>query len=334
MLLTGCIKEDEFDNSYEGNFDALWSVIDQRYCFFEHARETFGLDWDAVYSKYHPKVLEVTTQSALFDIMGDMLRELRDGHVNLTSEYGTTYYWDWKLSHPMNFSDSIQRNYLGNDFRVNSGIQYTMIQDSVAYAYVGSFASNFGNGNLTALLLSVAKCKGLVIDIRNNGGGMLTAAEQLASHFTDKKIHFGYMQHKTGTGHSDFSSPEPLYLDRGDGAVWLKPVVVLTNRGVYSSANHFVMMMRELPHVLILGDTTGGGSGMPLSSTLPNGWGVRFSACPILDAEKQHTEFGIAPDTVVNITSEDWNNGRDTMIDAACDIITALYEKNNDEDDA
>lgn len=332
FCFAACVEEDEFNNSPTGNFDALWSIIDQRYCFFEHGRQQFGLDWNEVYHKYRPMTEQEISERELFDLMGEMLRELRDGHVNLTSEYGTTFYWDWKLNYPINFSDSIQRNYLGHDFGMNSGIKYsTLMPDSIAYTYLGSFESGFSNGNLTALLMGLKHCKGLIIDIRNNGGGQLTAAEDLASYFTKEKIHCGYIQHKTGTGHDDFSSPEPLYLEPGQGAIWLRPIVVLTNRGVFSSANYFVMLMRELPHVTILGDKTGGGAGLPFNSTLPNGWGVRFSACPILDKNGVITEFGIEPDTVVHITSDDWNNGRDTMIESARGIIKSFYDKKSEE---
>ena len=72
-----------------------------------------------------------------------------------------------------------------------------------------------------------------------------------------------------------------------------------------------------------MGDRTGGGSGLPFSSELPNGWSVRFSACPVLDVNKQHTEFGIDPDTVVSITGEDIMKGRDTIIDAAIELLLA-----------
>lgn len=327
LCFTACVKEDEYSNTATGNFDALWNIIDSRYCFFDYAESEFGLDWDAVYDKYRPRDEEQMTQAALFDLLGEMLRELRDGHVNLTSEYGTSYYWDWQLLHPVNFSDSIQRNYLGTRFKLNNGIKYTILpEDSVAYAYVPTFQNNFGDSNISTMLLSVSKARGLIIDIRNNGGGMLTAAEQLASHFTNEKIHSGYIQHKTGTGHYDFSQPKPIYLERGDGVIWMKPVVILTNRSVYSSANHFIMLMRPLPHVITLGDKTGGGSGMPLNSTLPNGWRVRFSACPILDRNGMHTEFGIEPDTLVHMTSDDWNSGRDTMIESARMLINRYYD--------
>ena len=54
---------------------------------------------------------------------------------------------------------------------------------------------------------------------------------------------------------------------------------------------------------------------MPFSSELPNGWGVRFSACPMYDYQKQSTEFGIAPDYKVDMTAADFHRGIDTIIE-------------------
>lgn len=332
FLTNSCIEEDDFSNSPNGNFKALWQLIDERYCFFPQAEDEFGLDWNAVYEKYRQQADTCKSGAELFDVMGRMLAELRDGHVNLSSEYGTSFYWNWNLDYPLNFSDSIQRNYLGRDFKVTNGIKYTTLPDSIGYVYVESFANGFNSDNLALMLLGLKDTKAIILDIRNNSGGMLTAAEKLASSFTKEKIHCGYMQHKTGKGHYDFSKPEKLHLEPSKGVIWLRPVVVLTNRSVYSSANHFVMLMRELPHVAIMGDKTGGGSGMPLNSTLPNGWNVRFSACPILDAQGKHTEFGIEPDIKVDMTSEDWNNGRDTMIESAKQLIFDFYEKISKEE--
>ena len=331
-LLTSCIGEEEFDNSCNGNFEALWQLIDERYCFFAQAEEEFGLDWNAVYNQYKPIADTCSSEITLFDTLGDMLGELRDGHVNLTSMFGTSYYWDWKLKEPINFSDSIQRNYLGTDFRLTNGIKYTILPDSIGYVYVESFSGSFGTNNLTVMLYNLKECKGIILDIRGNGGGMITSAEKLASTFLEEKLHYGYMQHKTGKGHHDFSVPEPLYLEPSEGARWLRPVVVLTNRSVYSAANHFVLIMRQLPHVAIVGDKTGGGSGMPLNSTLPNGWRVRLSACPTLDLNYKHTEFGIEPHIKVDITSEDWQKGVDTIIERAKAHIFEYYSKKEEQE--
>lgn len=330
-LLCGCIGEENYENSNQGNFEALWKIVDERYCFFDLARKEYGLDWNDVHDRYRNHVDTCKDNAELFATLGDMLKELRDGHVNLSSMYGTSFYWDWHLDHPMNFSDSIQRNYLGNNFKITNGLKYNTLTDSIGYIYCGNFSGGLNINNLSLMLVNLKETKGLVLDIRGNGGGMVTSAETLASLFTDKKIHCGYMQHKTGPGHNDFSDPEKIYLEPSKGAIWLRPVIVLTNRGVFSAANHFVMLMKELPNVLIIGDKTGGGSGLPLSSTLPNGWVLRLSACPTLDAKGNHTEFGIEPDLRVDMTSEDRNNGRDTMIEAAKTIILDYYKKKEEQ---
>ena len=114
------------------------------------------------------------------------------------------------------------------------------------------------------------------------------------------------MQHKTGKGHNDFSDREAEYLEPSSRFRWQKPTVVLTNREVYSAANDFVKMMKCFPEVKTVGDQTGGGAGLPFTSTLPNGWTVRFSACPSYDRNGNQIEFGIAPDYSVGQTDEDF----------------------------
>lgn len=180
LLFTSCIGEEDYTYSGQGVFEALWKTMDRRYCFFDIAEKNYGLDWNEVHDRYEALVDTCTSDASLFDVLGDMLKELRDGHVNLSSMYGTSYYWDWKQDYPANFSDSIQRNYLGNDFRLTNGIKYTELSDSIGYAYVGSFSSSFGINNLSMMLINLKGCKGLILDIRDNGGGLITAAERLA----------------------------------------------------------------------------------------------------------------------------------------------------------
>ena len=55
-------------------------------------------------------------------------------------------------------------------------------------------------------------------------------------------------------------------------------VVVLTDRGTASAAESFVMMLRGLPNVLVVGDTTSGTASRPLPRRLPNGWWLRVPA--------------------------------------------------------
>ena len=72
-----------------------------------------------------------------------------------------------------------------------------------------------------------------------------------------------------------------------------------------------------------MGDRTGGGSGLPMSSELPNGWAVRFSACPILDENKQQTESGVDPGIFIEWGDE--GGTQDPFIEAARKYLGELY---------
>ncbi len=316
-LMAGCVDEDELDNTPRDNFEALWNIIDQRYCFFGYKSKKYGLDWNEVYARYSAQVDNSMTEQQLFEVLGNMLGELRDGHVNMYASFNTARYWSWQEDYPKNFSDTLQRRYLGTDYRIAGSLKYRRLDDNVGYVRCESFANATGDGNIDDVLMYLAPCNALIVDVRNNGGGLLTAAEKLAARFTNEELSVGYMQHKTGKGHSDFSAMKEQKLKPSRGLRWQKKVYVLTNRSVYSAANEFVKYMKCCPRTTVVGDRTGGGAGMPFSSELPNGWSVRFSACPMYDREGNSTEFGIEPDHKVQLTDADTAAGIDTIIEFA-----------------
>lgn len=313
LSFTACVDEDVYEDSPSGNFEALWKIMDEHYCFFQEK----GVNWDSVHAVYAPRFNAGMTDDQELEVLGNMLAELKDGHVNLFASFDYSRYWGFHEDYPKNYSDTLARHYLGTDYRISNGFKYRIMDDNVGYLRVSSFEDTIGAGNLDDILLYLQPCLGIIIDLRDNGGGMLTAAEALAARFTDKEILVGYMRHKTGKGHNDFSDMEEQTLKPAKGIRWHKPVVVLTNRSVYSAANEFIKYMRHCPQVTIVGDRTGGGAGLPFSSELPNGWSIRFSACPMYDTDKQSTENGIEPDIKVGLRTDDFLRGRDTMIETA-----------------
>lgn len=319
LLCVGCITEDVPNASCHGVFQSLWSTLDSRYCFFAHKADAYGLNWQEQYNRYAERIDERMSEEQLFEVLSQLCNELRDGHVNLVSPYGTARYGAWFDKFPANFSDTLERKYLGftEDYRSTGTLKYKILGDNVAYVRCPSFESKWSTGALHEMMRYLALCDGLILDLRNNGGGMLTAADQLASLFVNEKTHVGYMTHKTAAAHDAFSALEAIYVDPFEGLRWQKPLVVLTNRRTYSAANSIVMYLKGLPKVTVMGDQTGGGSGMPFVSELPNGWIVRFSACPMFNREGQHTEHGIAPDVKVDITSDDFARSIDTIIETA-----------------
>ncbi len=316
-FLTACVSEDDFENTPEGNLEALWTLIDEHYCFLDYKKAVLGLDWDEVHSRYRSRISAKMTNGQLFEVLAEMLSELQDGHVNLYAAHDVGRNWSWYQDYPINFYQDLQDQYLGTDYKIASGLRYRIFEDNIGYVTYSSFSSAIGDGNLDEVMYALRSCNGLILDVRNNGGGELTNADILSSRFTNERVHVGYVCHKTGTGHSDFSEPEAEYVDPSKGIRWQKKVVVLTNRRCYSSTNTFVRNMKCFPLVTVLGDQTGGGSGLPFSSELPNGWSVRFSAAPMYDCKMQQIEFGIQPDIAVTLTEEDRAKGKDTLIEAA-----------------
>lgn len=325
FIFTSCHSVDTWDNNPVGNFDALWSIIDRHYCFLREK----NIDWDSVYSVYRPKVSGGTSSIELFKICSAMLDELKDGHVNLSGWYATSYYQKWWTDYPQNYDNRlVEEHYLHFKALQRRGLSYYILRDSVAYIRYPSFSVSPGESTLDWALAILAKCPGLIIDIRDNGGGNLTNVELFVRRFIDRRITAGYITHKTGPGHGDFSKPFAYYFDPvgEDHFRWMKPVVVLTNRSTFSAANNFASVMALLPQVKIVGDHTGGGSGLPFSSELPCGWGIRFSGSPVYDAEMVTTEFGIEPDIKVDLDPELALKGIDTMLEAAIDDILARAE--------
>ena len=318
---TSCVDEEEFDNDPRGNFEALWKIIDEHYCFFDYKQKQYGLDWNAVYTKYSRQIDNSMTDTQLFEVLANMLSELRDGHVNMYSSWDVARNWAWHEDYPSNVSDTLLSAYLGTDYRIVSGMRYRILDDNVGYIRCASFQNTIGEGNLDDILFYLSPCNGMIIDLRDNGGGMMTVAQQLAARFTNKSVVVGYIQHKTGKGHNDFSAMQEQLLKPSNGMRWQKRTIVLTNRAVYSAANEFVKYMHELPGVTIVGDRTGGGAGMPFSSELPVGWSVRFSACPMYDSQGNSTEFGIDPDYNVALSQDDLLRGKDTIIEFARQLL-------------
>lgn len=322
-MFSACQDVPEYDGGPEGTFDALVDIVEQRYCFFE-AKD---IDWQEVASRYRRELKPDITDHALFNVCARMLDELKDGHVNLSSYFNTSYYRQWWSDYPQDFNlRTLQEYYLDFDYMQTSGIAYKVLDDNIGYMYYPSFSSGIGAINLDYVLAYLYNTKALILDIRDNGGGLLTNIDVLVSRFITQPTSGGSIVHKTGPGHNDFSEPYDITYDPCPPyrVPWLttKPVYVLTNRSCFSAANDFVAVMKTLPNVKIVGARTGGGGGLPFSSELPNGWSVRFSACPIYAPDGSITEFGIEPSEgyEMHCTDEELAAGRDAILDFAISL--------------
>ena len=153
LSLTSCVDEDEYSNTARGNFEALWKMMDEHYCFFAEKQQTLGVDWNEVHARYAAQVDDLMTEDQLFEVLGNMLGELRDGHVNMYSAWDVARNWSWQEDYPANVSDTLLRRYLGTDYRIAASLKYRILDDNIGYLRCASFANGFGEGNLDEVML-------------------------------------------------------------------------------------------------------------------------------------------------------------------------------------
>ena len=75
-LFVSCVDTDEQSDTPTGNFEALWQIIDEHYCFFDYKQHEYGLDWNAVYNKYKVRVSDHMTTEQLFEVLTGVARGL------------------------------------------------------------------------------------------------------------------------------------------------------------------------------------------------------------------------------------------------------------------
>ncbi len=315
LLFLSCGSDDQPINTPAVNFETFWSTIDQHYPYFELK----GVDWDAVKDEFEPQVSDQLTNRQLFDIFSQMILRLEDGHTGIKSSFATRFHSldpgtvDNSAVNPEQYVSVTQRN---NRYTIGK-----LRDKNVGYLAIGSLSGITESPEYQALYQSVNTFNsydGLIIDLRNNGGGNDGIAQRFVQSFSGENVVFRRVRFREQNGRNSFTAWQESRL-RPDNAInFNKPIIVLTNRGVVSSAEGFTLMLKALSNVTIIGDTTAGSTGNPGRFNLPNDWELSVSRWQVTDPEGNYIEDqGIAPDKVIWISEADRNAGKDTILEAA-----------------
>ena len=320
FLLLSCEKvlfrKDKGSTNALENFDYLWGEIDKKYSYFELK----NIDWNQVRDTYRPMLNDNSSETELFTVLAAMLNQLRDDHTNLISPFNISSY-NVALTGDKNFrSRTIQEFYMPDPWRTGSLTHDFLSNEKVGYIRYSSFMNDFSDAQMDLVLDRYKNTEGLILDLRENGGGSIFNVPKLLGRFTETKTLVGYSVTRNGSGHTDFGDRESFYITPAKGLKYMKPVIVLIDKGSYSATTFFALATKAFPNITLMGDATGGGGGLPNGGQLLNGWTYRFSISQLLDLNgNNYAEDGVPADINASFNWSDLT--KDEILDKAIDEI-------------
>jgi len=316
----------------EKNFEHLWKTYDRNYALFGAKH----IDWDALYKVYRPRVTAKTTDDELFQIISDMLGNLNDNHVGLSSPkrrfqsgiLGQMKMEDFGL-------DLVKQKYLKGKAKplVDGIFDYGWLTDSIGYFHFRGFGRmEQTEAAIDQIIKEFKDAKAIVVDVRGNGGGDDRVGKLIADRFADRKRLYMKTAIRNGARHDDFTPWKYWYVEPGGPLQFTKPVILLTHRFSVSAAENFTLAMRVLPHVTVVGDATSGVFADVYGDRLPNGWSFRVSFKLFIDPSGFCWEgIGVPADIRETNTKQDIEQQRDKVLDLAVSLIESGGLRPQDE---
>ncbi|MEW5872368.1 MAG: S41 family peptidase [Chloroflexota bacterium] len=194
-------------------------------------------------------------------------------------------------------------------------LESKMLDNQVAYVHLYTFGINTGSDLRKALKdLMDQKPVGLVLDLRNNGGGYLDTAIEVASQFIGDGV---IMYEEFGDGRTT------TYEAESGGLATKIPIVVLVNEGSASASEIVAGAIRDRGRGQLVGVKSFGKGSVQTYMVLDNNEGaVRVTVAHWLTPNKtQINGVGLEPDYVVEFTEEDINAQRDVQLDKAVEVL-------------
>lgn len=193
-----------------------------------------------------------------------------------------------------------------------------MLENGIAYVQVTTFGENTSQELIDTLTkLNQENPRGLILDLRNNGGGYLDTAVKVASQFVAKDKVVLYEQYGNGEKRN--------FTSLGDGLATDIPMVVLINEGSASASEIVAGALQDYGRAKLVGVVSYGKGSVQVVQPLSNDQGVvRVTIAKWLTPNGRTIhKLGLTPDVYVGMTEDDYNNNRDPQLDTAIETLLA-----------
>jgi carboxyl-terminal processing protease len=187
--------------------------------------------------------------------------------------------------------------------------------DNIGYVRLARFSGE-SSGEIEEAITGLLDegAEKLILDLRNNGGGLLTAAVDVSDHFLDDGAILYQITKDEG---------EKEYLATDTTLVPDMPLVVLINGGTASASEIVAGALQDRERAMLIGDGQSYGKGsVQLVYDLSDGSSVHVTSARWYTPNKnQIDQQGLQPDILVEVTQEAIENGRDEVLTRAIEFL-------------
>jgi carboxyl-terminal processing protease len=189
-------------------------------------------------------------------------------------------------------------------------------EDNIAYIKISRFGDDTDSGfSSIASKVASQNPKGIIIDLRNDPGGYLDKAVDVASKMIPKS--------KTVVIEENSSGNQNKLNTYGGDILSNFKTIVLINEGSASAAEILAGALREdRDNVTLEGKTSFGKGSVQEFMKLPQGTAAKITVAKWLTPNgNQINNVGIKPDVEVDLTNDDYQNNRDPQLDKALELL-------------
>lgn len=288
------------------NFEVFWHTFAERYALFA-LRE---VDWEAVRAEHRPRVGRDTGPKRLFEVFVDMLRPLRDGHVELRAPHrhfnaGAPSSLQERLASELDgagarqvdafLSELLDRSWAnvrerhlgGRTRRDRSGLlEWGRLDEATGYLAIRAMAGQSGRPDrpredqeaaaaaMDRVMRDIGDLPAMVVDVRRNGGGYDGVALRIAGYLIDRKrLAFTKAPSKV----EGYAGVQAIPIEPRADRRYAGRIFLLTSGLTASAAEIFVLALLQHPRLTRIGEPTHGELSDVMVRHLPNGWSVSLS---------------------------------------------------------
>ncbi|ALM39808.1 S41 family peptidase [Streptomyces sp. FR-008] len=325
-------------------FDVFWQSFEENYPFFSAK----GIDWHALRDQYRPRVHAKTTRDELHAVFSEMVKPLYDAHVAV--EDGDRVFAQVRpgtVLPTQELDTKVKKFIVTHDLKgarnlqdlANGRITYADLPGGQGYLRISGFGGYAGDGAPYAAQLAeldraldtvldqerTQRLKGLVIDLRINGGGSDALGIHIAGHLTDTPYRaYSRRARNHSADPTRHTRPQPVYVTPAQGPRYTGPVAVLTGGSTVSAGETFTQALMDRPgRTVRIGQPTQGVFSDVMRRRLPNGMAAWLPNEEFLTRSGRTFDgTGIPPHLTEPVFTEDeFDRKRDSAFEGALNVL-------------